>query len=280
MDQIIKASTEASVLIPSVWSRKYYDSLLAELPFNSLIDNSYEGEIANIGSTVLISTLPQFGEASESSEDEAVSAEAVTATQQSLVINKMLTKDFIVTNTAQLQSIPFVDKLRDLAIYSIQKKIQSLIVEAAVPSPAAPDNSIGYNTTTTLVLADLLEAKELLDEQDVPMADRHIVMDVPQLNDVFAITNFTSSDFITSGAPVISGQLPPALLGFQPHVTTAAGANTCYLFHKSFMTMAAQKSLEIKEFDLGGQGKRQTRINITTLMGLKLLDNKRLVTLS
>jgi len=279
MDQIMTTSTELSVIVPEVWSRRFYDVLLAELPFASIIDDSYEGEIQNLGDTVKISTFPEFDEALELPEGSRNDAEAITATQQNLVINSRIVKDFIVTNKAQLQSLPHMDKLRELAIFAINKKIQSKIITLSVPSTSAPDHQIAYDSGTTLALADLLEAKELLDTQNVPMSDRHLVMGAAQLNDVFNITGFTSSDFLVSGAPIQTGQLPGALLGFMPHFTTEVGAVT-HLFHSSFLTMASQQGINVSEFDLGVDGIRARRINVDWLGGFKQLDNKRVVEIS
>lgn len=276
-DAVMTKGQNLSVLVPQVWSARYYDVLLAELPFNSLISRDYEGEISALGDTVKISTFPEFDDAIELAEDARADASAVTVAQQSLVINKRIVKDFIVTNTALLQSLPAVDKLRDLAIYSIQKKIQALLIAAIVPS-ALPDHSIAYTAGTTLDLAKILEAKELLDKQDVPLSDRHMVMGAAQLNDLFNITGLVSTEFGVSGAPLQSGQLPAQILGFQPHFTTAVG-NVVYTFHASFMTMASQQGLNVREYDLGVDGKRQSRVNIDTLLGIKQLDAKRVVTI-
>lgn len=278
-DALHRTSTEVSVLVPQVWSRRYYDVLLAELPFNSLVSRDYEGEIQSLGDTVKISQIPEFDDAIELAEDAKADASAVTVTQQSLVINRRIVKDFIATNKALMQSIPFMDKLRDLAVYSINKKIQALIISLIVPNAAAPDHSIAYDAGTTLALADMLEAKELLDNQDVPMQNRHFVVGAAQLNDIFNIVGFTSSDFLTSGAPLADGQLPPSLLGFMPHFTSLVG-NTSYWFHSSFFTAAAQQGLAIKEYDLGVDGVRAQRVNIDTLIGLKQLDGLRVVTIS
>ncbi len=196
-----------------------------------------------------------------------------------MVINYRVAKDFILTNKAMLQSLPAMEKLQELVVYAINKKIQSLIISLIVPNASAPDHSIAYDSGTTLALADLLEAKELLDAQDVPMSNRHLVVGAAQLNDIFNITGFTSSDFITSGAPLQTGQLPPALLGFMPHFTSLVG-NTAYLFHTSFMTIAAQQGMSIQQYDLGVEGKRAMRVNADTLLGIKQLDGLRVVTLS
>lgn len=275
-----RTSTELSVLVPEVCSRRYYDVLLAQLPFNSIISRDYEGDIQSVGDRVKISTFPEFAAATVLvNEEDKVDADAVTVTQQELVINKRVAKDFILTNKAMLQSLPAMEKLQEMAIYAINKKIQSEIVALIVPNAAAPDHSIAYDLGTTLALADMLEAKELLDAQDVPMSDRHMVVGSAQLNDIFNITGFTSSDFLVSGAPLQTGQLPPALLGFQPHFTTEVG-NTSYFFHSSFMTIAAQQGLNIQQYDKGVEGIRAIRVNCDTLLGIKQLDGLRVVSIS
>ncbi len=278
-DEVMTGASHLSVIVPQVWSQKYYDALLANLPFNATVSKDYEGEIQNLGDTVKVSSFPEFDDAQVVGEDERSDASALTVTQQSLVINSRVVKDFIITNKALAQSLPMMDKLRDLAIYSIQKKMQSLIIAASIPSASAPDHSIAYDSGTTLALADMLEVKELLDAQDVPMSNRHCVLGAAQMNDVFNITGFTSSDFITASSPLMSGNLPPALLAFAPHFTSVAG-NTSYWFHSSYLTLASQKGITVEEFNLGGEGKRAGRVNVDTLFGLKLLDNQRICTLA
>lgn len=278
-DQIITKETEVSVLVPAVWSQKYYDVLLASLPFASLISRDYEGEIQALGDRVKISTLPEFSDAEILGEADRADASALQASQQELLINKMIVKDFMVTSRALLQSIPFMEKMKELAIYSINKKIQAEIISLTVPNAAAPDHSIAYTSGTTLALADLLAAKELLDAQNVPMGNREMVVGAAQLNDIFNITGFTSSDFVASGAPLASGQLPAQLLGFKPNFTTVVG-NVSYFFNTSYMTIAAQKGMTVSEHDQNVNGLRATRVNCDTLIGIKQLDGLRVVSIS
>lgn len=277
-NEYMKTSAEVSAIVPEQWSSKYYDVLLAELPFNSLISKDYEGDISNIGDTVNIATIPEFDDATELPEADAADADSVTVGSQALVINKRIVKDFIVTNKALLQSIPFVEKLKELAIYSIQKKIQSLIISLTVPS-AAPDHTISAVTPGIFALADILAVKELLDNQNVPMSDRHLVLGSGPLNDIFNITGFTSSDFVASGSPLVSGQLPAQLVGFMPHFTTVV-ASTVYAFHASYFTMASQQGMAVAEYDLGVEGRRAKRVNCDTLLGLKQLSNLRVATVT
>lgn len=277
-DALMTSASELSVLVPQVWSSKYYDVLLAELPFSAVISKDYEGEIQALGDTVKISTVPQFDEAIELAEDARADASAVTVTQQSLVINKRVAKDFIITNKAMLQSLPVMDKLRDLAIYSINKKIQALIISLTIPNAAAPDHAIAFASGTTLALVDMLSGKELLDAQDVPMADRHQVMGSAQLNDLFNVAGFVSNDFVLTAGAMESGQLPASLLGFMLHFSSPIG-NVVYQFHSSYFTMAAQKGISVTQYDLGVDGKRAVRVNVDTLIGLKQLDGLRVVSI-
>lgn len=278
-DQIERASTELSVLVPELWSAKYYDVLLAALPMADTISKDYQGEISNLGDTVNVSQFPEFGDAVELAEDQKNDAAAITVSQIQLIINKRIAQDFIITNLAMMQALPAMEKLQELAIYSILKKVQSLILSLIVPSAAAPDHSIAYTTGTTLALVDILNAKELLDNQDVPMSNRHMCVGAAQLNDMFNITGFTSTDFGVSNAPLLNGGLPSQILGFMPHFSSLFG-NTSYFYHSSFFQMATQQGMNVSVYDLGVDGKRAQRVNCDTLLGLKQFDNLRVVTIA
>ena len=172
-----------------------------------------------------------------------------------------------------------MDELKDKCIFSILKKLEADLIAAISPSASAPDHQIAYDSGTTLALADILEAKELLDEADCPMDDRQMVLGSEQYNDLFNITAFTSRDFVPSGSPVSSGQIQVPVAGFKVHLGTRV-ADTAYFFHPSFMTMAMQRELEISMHDLGSQGIRGQRLNVDLLYGIVQLDDERVVTIS
>lgn len=278
-DQLHRASTELSVLVPELWSSNYYQVLLAELPMADTMSRDYENEIKALGDTVNVSQFPEFGDAVELAEDSRNDAASITVSQIQLIINKRVAQDFIITNQAMLQSLPAMQKLQELAIYSIMKKIQSLIIGLIVPSASAPDHTLAYTSGTTLALADALAAKELLDNQDVPMSNRHLCFGAAQMNDLFNVTGFTSTDFGASNAPLINGGLPSQILGFMPHFSSLFG-NTTYWYHSSFFQIATQQGMNVSQYDLGVDGKRAMRINCDTLLGLKQFDNTRVVTIA
>lgn len=278
-NQVMDTAGNLTVIVPQIWSANWYQSLLADLPFNSVVSRDWEGEIQNLGDTVKISQFPEFSDATELAESAANDADAITVTQQSLTINKRIVKDFIVTDKASLQSLPAMDQLQDLAIFAILKKVQSIIIAASLPSTTSPDHTIGYTSGVVLDLAKMVAAKKLLDAQDVPAENRHMVLGTNQMNDLLSIANFSSSDYVSGANVVSSGAISSPLLGFTPHMTTEVG-DVCYFFHRSYFTMAAQKNIDVKVFDLGVQGVRAARVNIDILAGFKLLDNKRIVSIS
>lgn len=277
MDAVMTAGTELDAIRPEVWSAAWYPTLLEALPFNDSVARQYEGEIRKLGDKVNITSFPQFAEAEVVLEGQKTDADSITASGTALTIDKMIAKDFIVTDLAQIQTLDASNALRDLAFFSIMKKMQAVLMALVVPSASAPDHTIAYTSGTTLALADILAAKEALDTADVPDdGTRNMILGAAQWNDIFNITGLTSRDFVSSGG-LESGSLPSRVLGFNPKLTTEAG-NVAYFFHPIFMQMAVQQDLQVKVYDQGGQGLRQARVNSTILMGAVQVSNLRVVT--
>ena len=279
-DSMFKSDAEAAAAIPEIWSARFYPTLLEKLPFAGSVAVDYSGEIRQLGDTVNITNWPQFDLAEEILEGQAVAADAVTGQNIQLVINKQLAKDFIITRRTELQSLEIMNALRDLALHSVLKKMQQIIIAAVVPSAAAPDHTIAYTSGTTLALADVLAAKELLDLQDVEEAGRVMLLGPAQYNDLFNIAGLTSRDFTAGGAaPLASGAITAPVVGFDVRWTSEVG-NTAYLFHPLFIEMAVQQAPMPSVHDLGVNGVRGTRVNLEVLFGLKQASDLRVVTIS
>ncbi len=276
MDKVMRASTELDQIIPELWSAKFYPTLKERLPFISSVSSEYEGEIQALGDTVNIPSIPQFDNAQEIGEDEAVDADAVTITKTALVVNKQVAKDFIITKKGLMQSIDAQNGLRDLALHSILKKMQDVIIAEIVPSASAPDHQISFATGTTLALADIIASKKLLDAQDVEESNRQLITGSSQVNDLFNITGFVSRDFIAAGSPLTSGQIQTPVLGFTVGWSSRVGA-VAYLFQPIFLQMAVQQMPEVEVMSLGASGKRATRVNMDVLFGVKQVSNLRVV---
>lgn len=274
-DQYFKSDAEAAAAIPEIWAAAFYPTLLERLPFAGSVATDYQGDIASLGDQVNITSFPQFNEAAEIMETEAVEAEATTLLNIPLVINKQLAKDFIITRKTELQSLPIMNALRDLALHAILKKMQRIIISNIVPS-VAPDHTIAYASGTTLQLADILAAKELLDNSDVEEGGRTMILGPAQWNDLFNIAGIVSTDFGQSGS-LVTGQVSKTIMGFIPKWTSEVG-NTAYFSHPLFIEMAVQQNPTPSIHNLGASGVRATRVNMEVLFGLKQASDLRVVT--
>lgn len=276
-DEMFKSDAEAAAAIPEMWAAAFYPTLVEKLPFAGSVATDYQGVISQLGDTVNITSWPQFDEAEEILENQAVAADAVTASNIQLLINKQLAKDFIITRKTELQSLEIMSALRDLALHSILKKMQKIIIAAIVPS-TSPDHTIGYSSGTTLQLVDILAAKELLDNADVEEAGRTMILGAAQYNDLFNIAGIVSTDFGQSGS-LVSGQVNGLVLGMQVKWTSEVG-NTAYFSHPLFIEMAVQQDPTPSVHDLGVNGVRGTRVNMEVLFGLKQASDLRVVTVA
>lgn len=275
MNELMTAATELAALIPEIWSAKVVPTLKEKLPFNDCVSFDYEGEIQSVGDTVHIPKYPQFDDAQDLAEDSVSDADSVTPSNSDLVINHQLVKDYIVTYKAEVQSLESAQRLGDLAMHSILKKMQSILITDTVASASSPDHQISFDSGTTLALADILEAKELLDTAKVEEVNRKMIPGAAQLNDLLALSTFTSRDFV-GGAPIQSGEVGPNVLGFELKWSTEVG-NACYFFHPNYMQAAVQRAPKVGVYDLGVQGSRAMRFNFTVLFGCVQVDNKRVV---
>lgn len=276
MDEQMTVDTEFSAVVPEIWSTSWYPTLLQKLPWNASVGRDQEKQIQALGDTLNITTFPQFGEATDLPEGARNNAQKITLGTSQLLVNTQTVQDFIVTKRAERQSLDVQQKIMELAFYSIMKKMQKNIIAAVSPSTSAPDHVIPYDSGTTLALADWIEAKDLLDEQDVNEMGRIAILDTAQYNDLFNIAGFMSRDFVPNSDAMSQGMITTPVLGFQVKSTSVA-EDACHFFSPEFLQLAVQEEPVPELFNLGVDGQRAKRVNMTVLYGIKQVDSTRVV---
>lgn len=130
---------------------------------------------------------------------------------------------------------------------AIGRRQDQIILDALSASSTSltVSNDIG-GTDTNLNVAKLREAKRLMDGNNVPMDNRHIIIHADSLSSLLSETSVTSSDFNTVKA-LVSGEVN-TFLGFTFHTLgdraegglPIDGSNdrTLYAFHKDAIGMA------------------------------------------
>lgn len=274
-DELMRSRVELNAINPEVWSSLWYPTLLENLVWVDSIAMDYQGDMNGRGDTVHITNFPQFGDAVDLAEGSRVDAQALTPTGQSLVVNHEIAQDFSVTQKAIIQTIEAQDKLREHAFFSILKKIDQIVYADVAPSAAAPDHITSYASGTTLALADLLDAQEALNTQNVPDNGQRVgVIGVAQNSDLFNIAGFVSRDFVPNANALSSGAITTPVMGFKIKFTTMVGTVSTF-FDPIFMQMAVQRNAVPQVYDQGVIGQRSFRTNLTVLFGNKQCSNLR-----
>lgn len=274
MDEQMTVDTEFSAVVPEVWSTSWYPTLLERLPWAASVGKDYEKDIQALGDTVNITIFPQFPEARDLPEGQRNDAQKITLGNSQLLINKQTVQDFIVTARSERQGLDVQQKLMDLAFFSIMKKMQKNIIASVAPSVANPDHIVPYASGSTMGLADWIEVKGLLDDQNVSELGRKAILDSPQLNNLFNISGFMSRDFVANSTAMQTGVIQTPVLGFEVLWTTVADGVASF-FSPEFLQIAVQERPMPKIFDLGSDGQRAKRVNMTVLYGIKQVDELR-----
>ena len=128
---------------------------------------------------------------------------------------------------------------------SIGRRADQLIIDAlgAAGTSLTVATSVG-GAGTNLNIEKLIEAKKLMDANNVPMEGRHMLIHANNLSGLLGETQVTSSDFATVKA-LVSGEVD-TFLGFKFHTIgdrTEGGlpkpsTRTCYAWHQQSMGMA------------------------------------------
>ena len=262
---------ETAAIVPEVWSTRFFDTLVAELPFNSSVDRSYAGKIASMGDTVHVSEIPEFPDIEqELAEGSINNATSLAVKTHPIVVNKRIALDYKISKKSQLQSIPFMAEVREKAVYGILKRLQRIIIDTI--NPGLTGITISNNKIS---IANLAAVKTALDNQNVAQGGRLLVMEPITYNSLLEIAGFTSSDFVPAGSPTAMGMFNNPLFGFGLRMTTELSTN--YAFHPSFLSVITQGGLNIMVYDSGVSGERAHRVNVDLLMGIRQMDNKRVV---
>jgi hypothetical protein len=124
---------------------------------------------------------------------------------------------------------------------AIGRRQDQLIIDA-LNAASVGGNTVNSNvggTSTNLNVAKLRAAKRLLDKNNVPFTDRHIIVHANSLSSLLGETSVTSADFNTVRA-LVSGELN-TFLGFTFHVLgdraegglpLATNDRTLFAFHR------------------------------------------------
>ena len=265
----ITGKTEAATFIPEIWSDEIIAAYQKNLKMVPLVKKL--GMTGKKGDKLHI-PKPTRADASVKAENAAVNIIANTESELQVDVNRHFEYSRLIEDIVEVQAL---NSLRQFytedAGYALATKIDTDLHAVATgfgdgtmtlsPIATSYQNSAAFfnnNGTTTAFTGQALPANtefsdgffrdmiQKLDDNNVPMEDRVLVIPPSARNSIMGIDRYVSSDFV-SGQGVQSG-LIGNLYGVDVYVsnncaTIAAGKRAALLFHKDAIVLAEQMSV-------------------------------------
>lgn len=276
----LNGTTILADLIPEVWSSTMYDELRSQILFANVFERKYEGEIRAFGDTVKVNQIAAATGEILTDDTASFTPEAMTITQNSIVVNKRASASFEVSDLAQLQSLDFQNEAQQALVYGIQKQLEDDLIAAlaAGVSVAAPDHDIAPATAGQLAGIDLATMRTLLSAAKVPKPGRVFLADPQYYGDLLNDSNVMSRDF-TSGNQSEPG-VADKFMGFQIIEHDGLGADKGYAVHPSALQLVMQQGIRVKVSDLHSNKQYGYLVSADMVYGYSIFDDNRFVQIS
>jgi hypothetical protein len=259
--------TTADKFIPEIWSDEvvaaYKQNLVAANMFSKMSFKGKKGDTLHI-------PKPTRGSASAKAASTQVTLIAATETEVQVAIDKHFEYSRLIEDIVETQALASLRKFyTDDAGYALAKQVDTDLIQlgravgsgTAYSTAASTTNAfIGSNGTTVynssssnaaaLTDAGIRRSIQRLDDADVPMTDRCMIVPPSTRNVLMGIARFTEQAFVgeQGGANTIRNGMIGDLYGVMSYVSTNAdsGAGSsgadriCLLAHKDAFVLAEQ----------------------------------------
>ena len=256
----------ANNFIPELWSDEVIGAYKSNLVVANLVNKlSHKGKK---GDTIYI-PVPARGAASAKAANTQVTLSAATNTAVTVSINKHYEYSKLIEDIAEVQSLASMRKFyTDDAGYALAKQVDTDLVTlwegfqagtvggsttAAWEKAYIGSTGASFYTGNSSNAADITDAgiRALilkLDDADVPMDNRAMVVPPIAANDLLGINRFTEQQFIGNGDAIRTGKIG-MIYGVDIYIssncpTTTTGATATdrvgCLFHKDALCLAEQ----------------------------------------
>ena len=266
-------NTSAATFIPEIWS----DEIIAAYQKNLVLANLVKkmSMSGKKGDTIHV-PKPVRGDAHAKAENTAVTVQNASESEVQVSINKHYEYSRLIEDITDVQALSSLRQFyTEDAGYALAKQVDSDLHALATGLGTSGTTSTTYAnnagtffndasnclstyTVDTVVSEDVFEDDafrgiiQKLDDQDVPMDNRHFVIPPVLRNTIMGISRYVSSDFVNNST-VVNGKIGQ-LYGIDVYVSTncptveAAGDNSAssvdsigaLLFHRDAMVLAEQ----------------------------------------
>ena len=250
--------TTAATFIPEVWSDEIVAAYKKNLVAANLIKKmNFKGKK---GDTVHI-PAPTRGDASAKAANSQVTLIAATESEKTVSINQHWEYSRLIEDIVEAQALSSLRQFyTDDAGYALAKKVDSTLIQlgrkanggdgtaAYTGAFSGADGTTAYTGTAgALTDAAIRRSIQRLDDNDVPMDGRFLIVPPSTRNTLMGIARFTEQAFVGetgAGNTIRNGEVGN-VYGIPVFVTTNADAATdgdriCLLAHKDFAVLVEQ----------------------------------------
>ena len=251
-------TTTSATFIPEVWSDEIIAAYKKNLVAANLVKKiNFKGKK---GDTVHI-PAPTRGDASAKAASTQVTLIAATESEKTVSINQHWEYSRFIEDIVETQALASLRQFyTDDAGYALAKKVDSVLVQlgrkanggdgtaAYTGAYSGADGTTAYTGTAgALTDAAIRRSIQRLDDNDVPMDGRFLIVPPSTRNTLMGIARFTEQAFVGetgAGNTIRNGEVGN-VYGIPVFVTTNADAATdgdriCLLAHKDFAVLVEQ----------------------------------------
>jgi N4-gp56 family major capsid protein len=251
-------TTTSATFIPEVWSDEIIAAYKKNLVAANLVKKmNFKGKK---GDTVHI-PAPTRGDASAKAASTQVTLIAATESEKTVSINQHWEYSRLIEDIVEAQALASLRQFyTDDAGYALAKKVDSVLVQlgrkanggdgtaAYTGAYSGADGTTAYTGTAgALTDAAIRRSIQRLDDSDVPMDGRFLIVPPSTRNTLMGIARFTEQAFVgeSGGGNTIRNGEVGNVYGIPVFVTTNADAATdgdriCLLAHKDFAVLVEQ----------------------------------------
>ena len=258
-------NTTAATFIPELWSDEivaaYKKNLVLANLVNKMPMSGKKGDVLHI-------PKPTRGAASAKTAETQVTLQASTETEVTVTIDKHYEYSRLIEDITEAQALASLRRFyTDDAGYALAKQVDDDLFALGkslgngTGASWVHNNAFQINTSTGVIEAYDADGTadigaftdaafrglvQQLDDADVPMDNRALIVPPSARNTIMGIDRYMSSDFV-NGRGVNNGQIGQ-LYGIDVYVTSNAptietGVKGAILFHKDAMVLAEQVSV-------------------------------------
>lgn len=209
--------------------------------------------------------------AADKTENSALTAQEITFSADQIDLNKhkavlaSLEEIAAIQANVAVEAEIMMEMARELAL----QLDRDIYTELKLASAAAPDHRIAFANATDLQKVDILESRKLLNDQNVPQADRRLLVNPLHEKELLSIDDFVSTEKYGNSSAVMNGELG-RLFGFSVLMSTVVEDNNVIAYHTSAVGYATQMAPSLKRQD--DLPKLAEEFVLSWIYGSKVLD--------